>query len=231
MKIQALLLGVASTIAWGGVNVAPSYAINLIGNLPQTNDAGFRTMSSSTGGSNVVAVGFTLPTGTDYILQNAVLRLSSYDSTDDFNVQIRNDGGTNPGSTVLANFNLPGSQGSETFDYTFSSSTAFNFQQNTKYWLYVDISAGSGGEGSIEWRRSTPAITPSGIADYGGFVLSRDEGSTFSNITTPYSFQVNATAVPWETDTLPLVGSTVLFGFGLWAKNKLAQKKIDNLKQ
>ena len=145
----------------GGVNVAPSYAINLIGNLPQTNDSGFRTMSSSTGGSNVVAVGFTLPTGTDYALQNAVLRLSSYDSTDDFNVQIRNDGGTNPGSTVLANFNLPGSQGTGIFDYTFSSSTAFNFQQNTKYWLYVDISAGSGGEGSIEWRRSTPAITPS----------------------------------------------------------------------
>jgi hypothetical protein len=230
MKIQALLLGVASTIAWGGVNVAPSYAINLIGNLPQTNDAGFRTMSSSTGGSNVVAVGFTLPTGTDYALQNAVLRLNSYDSTDDFNVQIRNDGGTNPGSTVLANFNLPGSQGTGIFDYTFSSSTAFNFQQNTKYWLYVDISAGSGGEGSIQWMRSSPAITPSGIADYGGLVLSRDEGSTFSNLSTPYSFQVNATAVPWETDTLPLVGSTVLFGFGLWAKNKLAQKKSDNIK-
>ena len=33
-------------------------------------------------------------------------------------------------------------------------------------------------------------------------------------------------AVPWETDTLPLVGSTVLFGLGLWAKQKLAQKKL-----
>jgi hypothetical protein len=36
----------------------------------------------------------------------------------------------------------------------------------------------------------------------------------------------DGTPVPWETDTLPLVGSTVLFGFGLWAKNKFAQKKL-----
>jgi hypothetical protein len=37
---------------------------------------------------------------------------------------------------------------------------------------------------------------------------------------------VSVEAVPWETDTLPLVGSTVLFGFGLWARNKFAQKKL-----
>ncbi len=33
-------------------------------------------------------------------------------------------------------------------------------------------------------------------------------------------------AVPWETDTLPLVGSTVLFGLGLWAKQKFSKKKL-----
>ena len=37
---------------------------------------------------------------------------------------------------------------------------------------------------------------------------------------------ISVQAVPWETDTLPLVGSTVLFGIGLWAKNKFAQKKL-----
>jgi hypothetical protein len=37
---------------------------------------------------------------------------------------------------------------------------------------------------------------------------------------------ISVQAVPWETDTLPLVGSTVLFGFGLWAKKKFAQKKL-----
>jgi hypothetical protein len=32
-----------------------------------------------------------------------------------------------------------------------------------------------------------------------------------------------ATGVPWETDALPVVGATVLFGFGLWAKSKFAK--------
>jgi hypothetical protein len=34
-----------------------------------------------------------------------------------------------------------------------------------------------------------------------------------------------ATPVPFETDTLPLIGSTVLFGLGIWAKSKLVNKK------
>jgi len=29
--------------------------------------------------------------------------------------------------------------------------------------------------------------------------------------------------VPWETDALPVVGSTVLFGLGVWAKSKFAK--------
>jgi hypothetical protein len=33
--------------------------------------------------------------------------------------------------------------------------------------------------------------------------------------------------VPWETDSLPVIGSTVLFGLGLWGKRKLAQKQIN----
>ena len=36
------------------------------------------------------------------------------------------------------------------------------------------------------------------------------------------------TPVPWETDALPIVGSVIAFGFGLRAKQKLAQKKLVN---
>lgn len=36
-----------------------------------------------------------------------------------------------------------------------------------------------------------------------------------------------AVAVPWEMDALPVVGSTILFGLGIWGKHKLAQKKTD----
>ena len=232
MKIQAqaLLLGITSAIAWGGVNVAPSNAINLIGNLP-SNDLGATGLGTAgAGGVAVKAVSFTLPTGTDYILQNAILRLGRYDSADGLQVQIRNDtGGTNPGSTVLADFNLPSSQGT-VFDYTFTSGTALTFQQNTKYWLYVDISAGSG---FVNWHSSVPLVTPAGAASFGAYRLSNDGGTSFIDGSGLYnSFQINAdaVAVPWETDALSVVGSTVLFGLGLWAKTKLGQKKIDNLK-
>lgn len=37
------------------------------------------------------------------------------------------------------------------------------------------------------------------------------------------------TAVPWETDALPLVGATIAFGAGVFAKRKIAQGKIKNL--
>jgi hypothetical protein len=37
------------------------------------------------------------------------------------------------------------------------------------------------------------------------------------------------TAVPWETDVLPLVGATIAFGAGAVAKRKIAQAKSKNL--
>jgi choice-of-anchor C domain-containing protein len=37
------------------------------------------------------------------------------------------------------------------------------------------------------------------------------------------------TAVPWETDALPVVGSTILFGFGVWRKSKPSQKRDKDL--
>jgi hypothetical protein len=45
-------------------------------------------------------------------------------------------------------------------------------------------------------------------------------GSGVSQIS---SITVDATAVPWETDALPVIGSTILFAGGLWARNKFAK--------
>lgn len=46
---------------------------------------------------------------------------------------------------------------------------------------------------------------------------------------------INTVAVPWETDTLPVVGSTVILGLGLWAKRdtletnlRIIHKPLDN---
>jgi hypothetical protein len=220
MKIQAqaLILGVTSVIALN-VKVAPSYAVNLIGNLP-SNDVS-NTILSSSSGTNVKAVSFTIPTGMDYILENAILRLGSYGASDVFNVQIRNDtGGTSPGQTILANFTLPGSQGDANFDYTFTPATAFTFLQNTKYWLYVDISSGSGGSGSIIWRASSPSVPPTGVASYGNYLFSNNGGANFSNSSVLNSFQINATPVP---EPLTLLGASAAVAFGAAFKRRKAK--------
>lgn len=42
------------------------------------------------------------------------------------------------------------------------------------------------------------------------------------------NFQFKAVPVPWETDALPVVGSTLLFGLGVWAKRK---RKLSNFSE
>ena len=37
-------------------------------------------------------------------------------------------------------------------------------------------------------------------------------------------------AVPWETDALPVIGSTVLFGIGIWKKYKSSNSNNRGLK-
>ena len=61
------------------------------------------------------------------------------------------------------------------------------------------------------------------VADSNSTTLSF--ASLNNTATGPALDNVVVTAVPWETDALPVVGSTVLFGFGLWYKNKLSQNR------
>lgn len=60
-------------------------------------------------------------------------------------------------------------------------------------------------------------------------ISSFNAGTSYYNIhTTTFGggeIRAFATAVPWETDALPIIGSTVLFGLGVWGKRKLVQTK------
>jgi len=47
--------------------------------------------------------------------------------------------------------------------------------------------------------------------------------SPSTDFTQIQAITVDATAVPWETDALSVIGSTILFGAGLWTKNKFAK--------
>jgi hypothetical protein len=225
MKIQSqlLFLGLTSTLAWG-VSIAPSSAVNFIGNLP-SNDGGWSTIASSGSETNVKAVSFTYGSGPDYSLDNVVLRLGNYDTSDSFSVEIRNSAGENPGSTVLASLSLaPGQipQGSTNAYYRFISNSSFTFQPSNTYWLYLSIAASSGNLGSIIWRSSLPTTTPVGVAAFGGYRFSNNAGVSFGNSNVFNSFQVNATEVSVAVpEPLTILGAIAAVGFGSAFKRRL----------
>ncbi|QEI40724.1 hypothetical protein BMF77_01296 [Dolichospermum sp. UHCC 0315A] len=70
------------------------------------------------------------------------------------------------------------------------------------------------------------------------FIGVKDSTASIAKLTfsvpvaaTPENFAINGVsgvsvaAVPWETDALPVVGSTILFGLGLWSKRKFEKNK------
>ena len=61
-------------------------------------------------------------------------------------------------------------------------------------------------------------------------IASFNAGTTYFNIhSTTFTggeIRAFATPVPWETDALSVVGTTLLFGFGIWKKNKLSQRNL-----
>jgi hypothetical protein len=208
----------------GGVAALPSQAAVLIGNLPPTNDNA-RTTIIATVVNVRQAVSFTLPSGSDYNLNDAILRLGNYGAGATPVVEIRNDsGGINPGNTVLATLTTPASQGSGIFDYTFTPSTPFMFMAGTKYWLYAYTNSGS-----YDWMASSPGVTPTGIATFNENRTSGNGGASWSNSPTLTSFQINATPKTTTTvpESQPLSGLGVLavVGVGGFLKLKLSHKR------
>ncbi len=222
MKSHVLLLGAVTTLALGSI-AAPSYAVSLIDNLPATND----NLSSTISDSANTAVSFTMPAGSDYILNTVFLRLGGYAATGDTPVlTIRRNTvlGNNPSSIILANFTNPAGKGAATSLYTFTPTTSFTFLANTKYWLYLSASAGSG---NFSWRGSDDGATntPSGIATFGAYRQTTDAGANFTAGNNFNSFAVNATPVPWETSDAVVPLGFICFGLMAGGKRFLALKK------
>ena len=195
------LLSTSLLAALGLLIYLPSaQATVIIGNLPAVNDS---TQSAIAPG-RVKALAFTLASGSDYSLNNVVLRLGGYDSGETLDVQLRDDGGANPGSTVLVSLTAPASQGAGNFDYTFTPTAAFALLADTRYWLYVAFISGT-----FDFRGSSPGVTPTGIATLDGNRFSTNGGATFSNSSVINSFQINGTEV-----TVPEPATLALFALG-----------------
>lgn len=188
-----------------GVTIPPNsaQAINLIGSLLPTNYDGFTDTNSNV----VKAVAFTLPSGDNYTLDDVVLRLVNYSPSAIPLVQIRNDGGTAPGGTVIATLNNPTGLEARVFDYTFAPSHSVTFSENTRYWLYVTATASG-----FQWRALSSGVTPTGIATLPDYRLSTNGGSTFSSSDSLNSFQINATPVAQPVPKPVTILGTLLAG-------------------
>ena len=71
------------------------------------------------------------------------------------------------------------------------------------------------------------SFTPTN-AQYVRFNVISNYGATQTGFAEA-QFDGTAVAVPWETDALPVVGTTVLFGLGVWSKNRLAKTRQKHL--
>ena len=177
------------------------------------------------------AVGFTLPTGTSYQLDNIVLRLFNYNTVTDGTVALLqiyadpNRGSTSPKGpgTILQSvlFTNPSSRSNVANNFTFAPdpTTPFTFAANTRYWLLVDATAGN-----YTWRSNNTGITPAGVATFispAGYQISNDNGVNYASSTVFNSFNINATAVPFEFEA---TGGLVMLG-GAWLLHKHLQKK------
>jgi len=98
---------------------------------------------------------------------------------------------------------------------------------NGVYQSQVTSTGATDGNGDpITIMSSTPVTVSVKNGDTFGFRFLAEADTSSAGIYTVNSFSATtATPVPFETDTLPLIGSTILFGVGIWAKGKFVNKK------
>jgi hypothetical protein len=211
----------ASTLAFSG----SASAATLIGNYSNGSNAGYTIDTAQ----NTVT-GFTLPTGSNYNLDDIKLRLFNYTSSLDAPLlQIYADStktSTNPNEAALQSvtFTNPTSISTASGDFTFTPTSAFTFLADTRYWLRLSNSTDS-----FAWTISSSPTTPTGISGItsNGYLFTPDSGSFYGSLPNTTIFQINATeasaatAVP-EPTSLP--GYIVLLG-GLLAGRKIVKSR------
>lgn len=210
----------ATTLAFS----SSAEAINLIG-TPFFN-LNFDTINSGQSGfRSQRAVGFTLPVGVGYRLDNIVLGLANYNTAagDVALLQIYADPAKTSFSPTQATlqsvlFTNPTSFSNNDGIFTFTPTSSFTFAADTRYWLEVSATSGDYLWGT---SNSTPPNNlinpPTGIAASNGYRFSINSGGYFENPFALFgSFQVNATPVPF--DFSPQFGIAVLGGGWLLRK-------------
>lgn len=150
-----------------------------------------------------------------------------------------NVGGTGVAGTVNAILTTNGTDYNTTNTYTITSISGTAAGSNiTGLWTTFVPNTAYFADNQFKWNGTTGIVLSSeGIAfsnsasrvnnifNYNGlynFSNSTSGGNASASSVSSLSL-TPATPVPWETDALPVIGSTILFGLGIWAKNKAAK--------
>jgi hypothetical protein len=166
----------------------------LIGNLPG-NDGTYTSLNGSGGSIDSKAAGFTMPAGTDYFLDQVVLRMRIMDAANAPVVAIWSDSGGTP-SAVLETLTNPAFTAGVVADYVFTPPSQVTLTAGQTYWIVVHNQ--STGADSFHWMASSPGQTPTGTATSAGYLFDFTLPPPVTPSGTSNSYQVEGSLVPVE---------------------------------
>jgi len=193
MKKTILLLPLLClALAWPAVTPSVQ-ATELISNLPG-NDA---SQSADLDNLRNKGMGFTMP-ATDYNLDNVTLRLETFGPNIAAHVEIWNDVAGNPGAPLVALIN-PVFAASGIADYVFIPPGNFTLSANTTYWI---VAYGEATADRYDWKASSPAQIPTGLATHAGAKFDTNGAPPTTNSSIICSYSVNGSTGPVAVDAV-----------------------------
>jgi hypothetical protein len=176
---------------------APAYSITLV-NLNT-----FNSIGDVTSNKTVIQSGSLNTVNTDGGTGSLEEFLSI--NASDFDAAIPNN---YYGSAIKSTFSNINSGDVFSFNWNFTSTD----QDQAFVTIANNIQPLTGNNGTYSYAFTSPGSYNIGIG-----VVDVDDSTGQSTLTLS---DAQIQAVPWETDTLPILGSTILFGIGVWAKRK-----------
>jgi uncharacterized protein (TIGR03382 family) len=138
-------------------------------------------------GSRTKGMGFEMPGGDGYYLDDVLLRLNIGDTAVQPRIEIFSDVGGGPGASLTTLVNPSFSAGIG--DYTFTPSGDFVLEALTTYWIVA-----SSDSLTYDWMASSPSVTPTGEATHTRATFGAYPPQNTSSILVTYL--INATPVP-----------------------------------
>ena len=167
-------------------------AIELISNL-DGNDA---SQSADLDELRNKGMGFTMP-GDEYVLDSVTLRLETFGANVLPIVEIWDDNAGNPGAFLVL-LNNPVFAASGIANYDFVPPAAFTLSPNTTYWI---VAYGQAGGDRYDWKASSPAVLPTGLATHAGAKFDTNGPPPTNNSSIICSYAVNGSAGPTAVES------------------------------